>query len=1146
MKIHRVEIQNLNSLYGVHTVDFDVDVGGAPLFLIIGPTGSGKSTILDAISLALFGETPRLTDARGQVEFDSRATMSRGAGGCLASVVFSKQSAHEPRRWFRATWECWRARRKADGRLQVPRRTLEELDAAGECRDRLVSDTREKFWGPPFAEVLDEMGPDEFQRSMMLAQGQFAAFLRADEEERATILERLTNTERYREIGARAAERHRQAKDELAALQSDAEALRAPTDVELAEARAELGPAGKAAAAAEAAVAIARARLEWLRKVVAARTDHDTARVAREQTGARVDERAADRARLTEAERCAPAAGLAERVAERDAALVAGRASLAEAEAAVVSVTEAGEEVARAAERARAAAAAADNARAAAAEGIRLGRAAEAAIDHLRPAAVKVTESRRTLVEREAAVAALDVEDEALAGRRNEVAESAERAAEALREVERQWTEALAGAGTASARSKVLDRDAGKFAARRRDLDTVGELLAEAEADVATAGQLDETVTEARAQLVTLGTEEAEAAEALAALRENLAASRSHRAVLTAALALHEERSRLQPDEPCPLCGSAAHPYLDGEHGFDEPREVANATRLDEEILADQERIDALEGARRERAARVGVVETRSKAAEEKREQLGKGAKQRERRLDASREQLELPDLEVTSLEAARADCERAAEKVAAEQEALDQAETALETARKTRAEVTAAEKEIEVALTKQRERRTAATTERDRARKAVDDARALVEERAVLARNAVDEVARTSVEADESEADRPGTSSGGEPALDALPAVENAADALIELLHAIFGGATPEAFGEGLQARAEQANVALRAAEVRAAEHARELQAATSTRAERQRSITAVGEELDTLRAALKQALADLGLPGPEALADRVLSAATRATLRQELDALDLEHERSRGREEQARATLDALEGVPPEGLDAKTADPVALEASVAVAADMARSATETLVAVRARIEAMESARDQLAEMADRVDMAQREHDLWLEMKSLIGTNEGAAFKRYAQTLNLQDLVDKANIRLRELAPRYTLVVRTDADDNPELGFAVMDHEHADQIRPQTTLSGGETFLVSLALALALSDYRATEMPIETLLLDEGFGTLDTETLDVAMSALEHLCASGGTQIGVISHVEGLKERIDARIVIEKLGGGRSRIVGP
>ena len=107
-----------------------------------------------------------------------------------------------------------------------------------------------------------------------------------------------------------------------------------------------------------------------------------------------------------------------------------------------------------------------------------------------------------------------------------------------------------------------------------------------------------------------------------------------------------------------------------------------------------------------------------------------------------------------------------------------------------------------------------------------------------------------------------------------------------------------------------------------------------------------------------------------------------------------------------------------------------------------------------------------------------------------------------------------------------------------------MIDQFQANRRRPITTLSGGETFLVSLALALGLADMRRSGMPIETLLLDEGFGTLDPRALDVAVDALERLHASNRIQVGIISHVEALRERIEARIVVQPMGNGRSRLV--
>ena len=106
-----------------------------------------------------------------------------------------------------------------------------------------------------------------------------------------------------------------------------------------------------------------------------------------------------------------------------------------------------------------------------------------------------------------------------------------------------------------------------------------------------------------------------------------------------------------------------------------------------------------------------------------------------------------------------------------------------------------------------------------------------------------------------------------------------------------------------------------------------------------------------------------------------------------------------------------------------------------------------------------------------------------------------------------------------------------------------MVDRYQANVERPLTTLSGGETFLVSLALALGLADFRQVDMPIETLLLDEGFGTLDQDSLHMALTTLHQLHYDASRQIGIISHVDALKELIDSRIVVEPVGHGRSQI---
>lgn len=161
-----------------------------------------------------------------------------------------------------------------------------------------------------------------------------------------------------------------------------------------------------------------------------------------------------------------------------------------------------------------------------------------------------------------------------------------------------------------------------------------------------------------------------------------------------------------------------------------------------------------------------------------------------------------------------------------------------------------------------------------------------------------------------------------------------------------------------------------------------------------------------------------------------------------------------------------------------------------------------------------------------------------WEELNELIGSEKGDKFRRFVQGLTLAKLAVLANEHLKHLNPRYKLSKKP----NEELELEVIDAYQADETRDISSLSGGETFLVSLALALGLSDLVGQGAFIGSLFIDEGFGTLDPETLDIAITALENLQMSGKT-IGVISHVEALKERIHAKIILEKTNEGTSKV---
>ncbi len=177
------------------------------------------------------------------------------------------------------------------------------------------------------------------------------------------------------------------------------------------------------------------------------------------------------------------------------------------------------------------------------------------------------------------------------------------------------------------------------------------------------------------------------------------------------------------------------------------------------------------------------------------------------------------------------------------------------------------------------------------------------------------------------------------------------------------------------------------------------------------------------------------------------------------------------------------------------------------------------------------------LADIARQQDIERR----WAQLSELIGSADGKKFRNYAQQFTLDVLLGYANAHLAQLAPRYQLE-RIDNPAQPSLGLLVRDLHMGDEKRSVHSLSGGESFLVSLAMALGLASLSSNRVRVESLFIDEGFGSLDAETLRVAMDALDGL-QSMGRKVGVISHVQEMTERIATRIVVQPAANGRSTV---
>ncbi|MBW3501532.1 AAA family ATPase [Janthinobacterium sp. NKUCC08_JDC] len=235
-------------------------------------------------------------------------------------------------------------------------------------------------------------------------------------------------------------------------------------------------------------------------------------------------------------------------------------------------------------------------------------------------------------------------------------------------------------------------------------------------------------------------------------------------------------------------------------------------------------------------------------------------------------------------------------------------------------------------------------------------------------------------------------------------------------------------------------------------------------------------------------------------------------------------------------RQQLAAHVQQPPEALEM---DVAALQAALDALLQERQAANEEATRLRLAIAQDDARRHSAQAMLAQIEAQAVIERRWASLNELIGSADGKKFRNYAQQFTLEVLLGYANAHLNHLARRYQLE-RIDNPNNPSLGLMVRDQDMGGELRSVHSLSGGESFLVSLALALGLASLSSNRVRVESLFIDEGFGSLDTETLRVAMDALDGLQAMG-RKVGVISHVQEMTERIATRILVQPGSGGKS-----
>lgn len=1127
MRIDAIRIQNVASLRGEQpAIELrGALLGDAGLIAVTGPTGAGKTTLFDAVCLALFDETPR-TRGRGR---DPRELLARGAAEARVEIDLELDGGA----LWRAEWSVHRSRFAADGQLQMSRQRI---------TDRATGSILAEGKKPVQALVEKGLGLsfEQFTSVVLIAQGQFAKFLEATDADRSALLERLTGTEIYSDLSRAAYERARAAQEKVVELEKLAghlaglgEEERQELEERLAAAEAELGERALALAAAEAAVRRLAELSERAAVAVEARRLLEAADAA--LAGAAADEERGRRAER--ASRLAPQLELSAEVGRRLAA--AGREKESRAAAAIAAAAEL--EGARAAlGRHFGALLARGSGAAATAAGLAGAASLEGqAIEDLKGLWRQRQRTRELLARRQQEVVQAD--EELAATQEDNLAAAGEQhaAEERLRPLRRAAAEL-----DAEATELGQGRSRDDWARRRVDLQNAEDL----------AAQLRRLDLQALEQEEKKRRQTAEAREReLGKARAALAAARAEREQQERLLALAarqadlaEHRPGLRPGEPCPICGALEHPWADRSESED--RGVLRRAEADREarIAAEKAAQAAVEAAAAEREAAL-LAATRASGQRDNAEQQIKNARGRWLEL-----RLVLPELPAEPLAFSTAELPRIAALLSRFEALLPRAEAA-------RRQVAAAEQQLQ-----QAEKRQAVIGERLQIAEARRSA-------------AAETLAAAAQEDDRAEAfflgcagelaARAGVAPpGAEKALDFVARLETHREAWqmarreneqLAALAERVRRRRPELAASSRESGPESAGA------VTVAELEQRLEAALKAEdallegwrlAEDRRARAATEEEdwreqAGLATRALEEALAASDFAGEEELRRALLPAAELEALYARLAELRREKERREARLHHLEQELEALRqaaaaaGAPAPPEEELEAARERQETSLAAAKGDQAETLARCIDLRARLKTEESRQEERRKLAGELAEARARHDVAARLSALIGQKDGGKFRRFAQQLNLDLLLELANLRLDRLAARYQL-----ARAGESLDLAVIDREMAEERRPVNTLSGGESFLVSLALALALADLRRGNLRLGTLFLDEGFGSLDEDTLDTALSVLEQLQADQNTQILIISHVGALKERIDHRIDIQKLGGGRSRlqVLGP
>ena len=1165
MKILTLRLKNLNSLKGDWKIDFtQPPFSDNGLFAITGPTGAGKSTLLDAICLALYHQTPRL----GTISTSSNEIMTRGTADCLAEVEFEVKGAA-----YRAFWSMRRARDSTTGSLQNATVELAEV-RTGKV---MTTQIRQKM---EMIEQLTGLNFARFTKSMMLSQGQFAAFLNAPENDRAELLEELTGTEIYSQISISVHERHAESKRALEAMQREADLVAVLSEAQREQLQAEKQAVEREIARHQHAYALYQQQLQWQEQhglaqqahqhALAAQTAAEQGVIAAQEDLQRLAQNApAERLRLPFQRTQDAEAALQQCQEQREKqqqqrpacqrALEEARTALQQAQSQWHSLRE---QQTQQEQHIHDKVSPLDNAITA------LDNQQQALAQRLLPLEKEWQQAVAERQQHQQALASVTAQQQQNASSLQQWAPYAGLGSElaawqvaweqltslgaipfaTLADVQEHHQQCLTRVATQQQAYEQAQHE-WQVALQQGDEVALTARLTRAQQqwpEVLKAQTLQRQWTELNDEQHHLTAALQQHAIALEQGEQNVAKKREQyrqqqqlltdlKRLVSQEQQLQHYRQQLHAGDPCPLCGATAHPLKPGDV-VDLPETIARCEQAEQVLAALEaegkqlnEQLTQARLSQQQAQQRLHVVASNTAEIMSQWQALcAEHAAWQALPFDSAslatlaaqtQQEMQHTQQHINTLRAAQAAHQQ-------QQRALEQAQGQLATAQQ---------------ALQQQQKWVARVAAQNMAPPQGDVASWLrsLHEKVQAYQQAQDQQQQLERQRQDTERQQE-LAEQREQHLhkDVVNVQQQYQDLNASLVQtreermAVFGDMSVQEARRQMQQRLSDAETLLEQKKRTCDNAHQQLQSLE----ERIRGLQEQAERLksdhDAAEKVWQQALADSPFATQQAFELALLPDQERQRLELLKQQLDHQLANARAREEQTQEQLKALVAHPNAmAWQQMSVDDVREQTTLAQ--QQHHQAIERKGQIDQQLHEDQQRQQQHARLLTKMAQQQRAHDDVSLLHALIGSANGDKFRKFAQGLTLDHLLYLANQQLERLHGRYQLARK----QGEGLALWVLDTWQGDQARDAKTLSGGESFLVSLALALALSDLVSHKTSIDGLFLDEGFGTLDADTLDIALDALDNLNASGKT-VGVISHVEAMKDRIPTQIRVHKKSG--------